>query len=184
MNTLATADDQGGGSGVLVLGQLNRVAEHRCGNVQTVPAVSTYCAPNPSPGDRRTPLILLAMESWSQFGPWNWDCVHRWMCVCIMYKIGEDMLVWAFWRYPLKANFIFKHLSWRVPACVWTRFGCFLLAFFFYILQFWNPLPCIKPSCQRSSKLIVRQHCCHIHTHTRMHPVLLQGRSWRFKAFL
>lgn len=53
---MATADDQGGGSGVLELGQLNRVVERWCGNVQTVPAVSTYCAPNPSPGDRRTPL--------------------------------------------------------------------------------------------------------------------------------
>lgn len=79
MNTLASADDEGGGSGVLELRQLNRVAEHRCGEARTVPAVSTYCAPNPSPGDRRTPVILLVMESWSQFGPWNWDwdCVHR-----------------------------------------------------------------------------------------------------------
>lgn len=82
-NTLATADHQGGGSGVLELGQLNRVVEHWSGNAQTIPAVSTYCAPNPSPGDCRTPLILLVMENWSQFGPWNWECVHRWMCACL-----------------------------------------------------------------------------------------------------
>lgn len=63
MNTLATANDQGGGSGVLELGQLNRVAEHRYGNVRTVPAVATYCAPNPSAGDRRKPLILLGWRS-------------------------------------------------------------------------------------------------------------------------
>lgn len=36
-------------------------------------------------------------------------CVFQYKC--IIYKIGEDMLVWAFWRHPGEANFSFKHLA-------------------------------------------------------------------------
>lgn len=64
-------------------------------------------ASNPAGDGELEPVLSLELGVCTQMNV----CACVFQYKCMIYEIGADMLVWAFWQHPLKANFSFKHLA-------------------------------------------------------------------------